>query len=132
MTDGTPGSGLGSHHGQRQQEIIAIDTSPGVVRAVGLVDLALAMGAVRRTAGVAVAAGPAPHTPAQLTVLRLLVAGRARADALVTIGLGHPVRQTRLRDPEVRRDVLDPHARLTVAGDPDDVLPELPRIGPRP
>jgi hypothetical protein len=150
MTDGTPGSGLGSHHGQRQQEIIAmqgstsggfrpqrrtgaadpmdpavspderdpsvvavaavsllaalactlahaatarlagIDTSPGVVRAVGLVDLALALAAVRRTAVVAVAAGPRRIEPgdhrsvagsARSRCARLLATGLAVATA---------------------------------------------------
>jgi hypothetical protein len=50
-----------------------------------------------------------PQPPAQLPELGLLVTCRARPRALVTVGLGHRVRQARLGDPEVRRDVLDPH-----------------------
>ena len=69
--------------------LAGIDTSPVVVRAVGLVDPALALGAVRRTAVVAVAVGPRRIEPDHRSVAgsarsrcaRLLAAGLAFATA---------------------------------------------------
>lgn len=65
--------------------LAGIDTSPGVVRAVGLVDLALALGDVRRTAVVAVALARAASNPAITAVS--LASARSRCARLLAAGL---------------------------------------------
>ena len=65
----------------------------------------------------------------ELTQLAQLRGGWPGLDAIVAIGSGQLVRQTRLGDPEVLSDVFDPHAGLAAPSDPDHVPAELLRIG---
>src|SRR5699024_11226786 len=66
---------------------------------------------------------PIPAT--QIPQLGGLLPGRAGTGTVLDISLTHPVRQARLRDPEVLRDLGELLARFTVPRDTDDVVAEL-------
>ena len=80
--------------------------------------------------------GPRSPVPATGSVSGPRAARRSRrpstrADAVVTVRLGHPVRQARLGDPKISGNPLQLPTWLTVPRDPDHVITELSRAGLR-
>ena len=67
--------------------------------------------------------GPTP----QFLQLSRLRGGHTRTTSFLDLGLGQPVPQTRLADPEVSGDVRD--RRIALSGDRPDIVAELIAVG---
>src|SRR5690606_12490676 len=72
-----------------------------------------------------------PDPLARIAQLDRVLPGLAGPVAVLDVGLTHPVRQARLGDSEVTRDLGELLARFAVPRDTDDVVTELLGVGSR-